>query len=183
MSFQHERIVTKGDLTKEELEAKAFIETVLLSSIHQRMSMSNPMLYASYNGRCCRQVAYIISLYLNEVLTDYEWRAIESQFDEGEGWEDEPELYGHAWVYGEHRTGERPNIIMDYGKLEHEYAFFLQTTSPCYPKRLSVDEDEEIWLDEEDSDYRKDIPPVEKESFTQLSFERIYEEIKQQLRI
>lgn len=168
--------------SEKELKIKNVIESSLVPAIHQKMAEGNPIQYALYNGRCCKQIAYLLVLYLNKALPEYIWTAWESMFDENECWAEEPELYAHAWTFGRSSTDPSHCIIMDYGKLEVEYSFFLRTSTNEYPKILET-EDDEIDLDSEDDDYRKELKPCGFEAFTQKTFEEILLELESEIQL
>lgn len=163
--------------TKKEMEIKDLIESTIVPSIHRMMREGNPMYYTLYNGRCCKQIAYLLALSLNKLLPEYEWSAWESMFDESEGWEEEPELYAHAWTFGRNKTNPKHCIILDYGKLEDEYSFFLRTSSNHYPEYLEIN-NVELKLDKEADNLRKHLKPLGLESFTRKPFEEIFIELE-----
>lgn len=170
--------------TEEELQVKAFIEEAFVPTIHEMMAEGNAMHYIRYGGRCCKQVAYLLALYLNKALPDYNWTAWESMFDDGE-YSEEETLYSHAWTFGRHKEDKNRCIIMDYGKLENEYSFFLLTTRNRYPKELEnfYGEGDHMELDFEDEDYREELKPTGLEAFTQKSFPELLIELERELNI
>lgn len=162
--------------TEKELKVKEFIEKIYVPRIHQIMREGNPMHYVRYNGRCCRQIAYLLKLYLDEALPEYEWEAWESLFTNY--FED----YYHAWVFGRSKDSSRPHIIMDYGKLENEYSFFLQTDKNEYPETIIWNGQELLLDDEIDRDERKRLMFTnEKETFTQKTFGELFLQLKEEL--
>ena len=164
--------------TEQELKTKDYLSEIFVPSVHQMMSKADPYMYLRYGGRCCKQISYLLKLFLTEALPQYEWTAWESMFI------DEYEDYSHAWVYGRHSEDNHPHIIMDYGKLEHEYSFFLQVERNEYPEQLLDEGDSFPWfLDEEIEDERKPIEPSGNETFTQRPFEELYAELKKELNI
>lgn len=132
----------KWEMVREDIENR------VLPAIHQLMSDGDPMLYLRYKGRCCKQTAYLLACYLQESLPDYNWSAWKSMFEE----EFENE-YAHAWVYGESIHGEN-HLILDYGKLKEEYAFFMQCKGNQYPEVLRYHDNrfikDKTFFDEED---------------------------------
>lgn len=172
--------------TDKELEVKNFIESKFVPEIHKMMAEGNVLHYIRYGGRCCKQISYLLALYLNKALPEYEWTAWESLFGEDAFCEEE-HMYPHAWTFGRSKTDPSHCIIMDYGKLENEYSFFLRTNQNEYPERLEYfyddDEDDYMELDYEDSFYRKELKPTGLETFTQKPFEELLMELERKLDI
>lgn len=167
---------------KEWEIARNDIERQVLPAIHDMMKKGDPLLYVRYGGRCCKQVAYLLTRYLQERLPDYNWSAWESTFT------DYMEDYPHAWIYGASKTGQ-PDLILDYGKLQTEYAFFQESNENVYPTLLESKDnrffttDEELELDMEIEDERKQIVPPEDVlmAFVGMTFGEAYQTLQKKL--
>lgn len=164
--------------SEKELKVKEFIESTFVPTIHKTLSAADPFMYLRYGGRCCKQIAYLLSLFLDRALPEYEWSAWESTFS------DDIEDYPHAWVFGKHKSIKDQNIIMDYGKLENEYSFFLRTVYNEYPSYLQESKDDfPYFLDEEIEDDRRQLKPQGIEAFTQKTFEILYRELDEEMKL
>lgn len=158
------------------------IEQKVLPTIHDMMAKGDPLLYIRYGGRCCKQVTFLLTRYLQERLPDYHWTAWESTFT------DYMEDYPHAWVYGESKT-EQSDLILDYGKLQTEYAFFQESNGNVYPTLLDSKDnrffttEEELELDMEIEDERKQIVPPEDVlmAFVGMTFGEAYQTLQKKL--
>jgi hypothetical protein len=165
--------------TERELKVKEFIEASYVPAIHEMMAKGDPLTYVRYGGRCCKQIAYLLKLFLNKALPEYEWTAWESIFL------GDFEDYSHAWVFGRHKTIRYHHIIMDYGKLSNEYSFFLRTERNEYPSYLEAEDENSFpwYLDEEDEESRRELLPKGKETFTRRTFDELYQELEEKLNI
>lgn len=176
--FRHKTCYYSGTFTEEEIRVRTKVEEEVVPAIHVLMDKSNPRLYALYNRRCCKQLAFLLSIYLQEKLPGYTWIPLESKFEEEEGLDDEECLYDHAWVHGVHESDPSRNILIDYGKLENEYALWIQSRSQGYPKEFRIDDEDDWYFDNEEDSYRKVIQPVERESYTGLPSLLMYETLQ-----
>lgn len=164
--------------TKQEVKVKDFIGSTYVPAIHQLLSEANPLAYVRSGGRCCKQIAYLLERYLSTALPDYEWSAWESTFH------DDGETYRHAWTYGKHKE-EAKGIVLDYGKLQDEFTFFLASKENIYPEVLLdyYGEDDSKYLDEEWEDERERLLPKGLEYFTGKEFDVLYQELMKNLKI
>lgn len=167
--------------TKKELEVKNFIEDVFVPEIHRLLCSSNPLHYMRYEGRCCKQIAVLLTYLLEEKLPNYIWTAWESTFlDEFYGLD-----YQHAWVYGMNKEVWADDIIMDYGKLyrQGEYCFFKKTSNNVYPDNI-VYKGEDFPIDKEIVfAKRKNITNFQgKEAFTGLKMEELYQVVMENIK-
>lgn len=158
------------------------IERQVLPTIRDMMANGDPLLYVRHGGRCCKQVAVLLTRYLQDRLPNYEWSAWESEFT------DYMEDYPHAWVFGKSTTGQ-PDLILDYGKLETEYAFFKESNGNAYPTVLEPKDnrffttEEELELDMEIEDVRKQmvLPGDVLMAFVGMTFDETYQTLQKKL--
>lgn len=119
-------------VTKKSIEVvRDRIERKVVPAVHDLAAEGDIQMYLRSGGRICRHMAVLLVKYLTDELPQYEWTAYESMFY------DEFEDYDHAWVHG---TDGADGWVLDYGKLESEYAFFLPSTTPDYPELIKADE-------------------------------------------
>lgn len=75
--------------------------------------------------------------------------------------------------------------MMDYGKLDNEYSFFLKTLRNDYPILLEnyYGEHDHMELDRESKGNRKELKPVGLETFTKKTYDDLFLEIETDLNI
>lgn len=117
-------------LNQKEQEAKDYMFNMFIPTLHEMVKEYAPDKYEFWNGNLCRQTAFAGTVFLREVLPEYDWQAWEGDFEDivdGKNCR-----YEHAWIFGKHKeTGKR--LFLD---LSHNYKerLFIETKVNAYPK-------------------------------------------------
>lgn len=117
-------------LIDREQFVKDFMNERFIPALADTFNRASPEKFEYFGGNFCRQSAIIGTVFLQDLLPEYEWVAWEGEFDDivlGDR-----RQYEHAWIYGKNRISDKRRILVDLTR-KHQERLFIISRKNAYP--------------------------------------------------